>query len=104
MNDDVKSEHSQRADEVVEQWLRRRLNSARADLGVNWEEVAQRLEKLGIKTTAGSLMTKHSRASFKAVEYVQILIALGVSKIDLPLDLLMQTKLSSATTSNSGAA
>lgn len=82
----------QKGEKSVEEWLRRRLNAARADMGMNWEEVSQRLGHLGIQMTASSLMTKHSRASFKAVEYIQILIALGVSKLDLPLDAMAGKK------------
>lgn len=55
-------------------------------MGMNWEDVSLRLGQIGVTMTASSLMTKHSRASFKAVEYVQILMALGVSKLELPLD------------------
>lgn len=56
-------------------------------MGMNWEDVSLRLSQIGVTMTASSLMTKHSRASFKAVEYVQILMALGVSKLELPLPL-----------------
>lgn len=84
MNAEDIGQGGRKGEKSVEEWLRRRLNAARADMGMNWEEVSQRLGHLGVQMTASSLMTKHSRASFKAVEYVQILIALGVTKLDLP--------------------
>lgn len=77
------------AEAIVEQWMRRKLNAARADLGLNWDEVAKRLALIGVETTASSLMTKHSRGSFKAGEYIQILAALGVSQVDLPKELVL---------------
>lgn len=66
------------------QWLKRRLAAWKAEKGLNWQQIAERMSTLDLRVTPGSLMSKHSRASFTAVELIEMLRAMEISTIDVP--------------------
>ena len=67
-------------------WIKRRINVAKADKGMSWAEIAAKLSSRGRRVTASSLMSKHSRASFSGVELVTLLRVLDVHTLELPND------------------
>lgn len=71
----------------IDESLRRLINSARAAKGWTWEDVAQAVQAKGWDITAGNLMTRHSRMSFRADEWLVLLAALQVK--DVPVHLLV---------------
>ena len=66
------------------EWLKRRINAAKAERGMSWAQIAEKVSSRGRKVSAGSLMTKQSRASFSALELIAILQVLDVPALDLP--------------------
>ena len=68
------------------EWLKRRINAAKAERGMSWAQIAEKVSRRGRKVTAGSLMTKQSRASFTALELIAILQALDVPVLNLPAE------------------
>ena len=70
--------------EQISDWLRRRINTARAESGMSWGQIAEVLSTPEMVVSPNSLMSKHSRASFTAVELVAILRVMGVSEVRLP--------------------
>jgi hypothetical protein len=66
------------------EWLKRRINVARAERGLSWAQIAEQLSTRQKPVTAGSLMSKHSRGSFTALELVALLRVLGVESVDVP--------------------
>ncbi|MBK6616526.1 hypothetical protein [Ottowia sp.] len=67
-------------------WLKRRINVAKAECGLNWSQVADKMSAGGPHVTASSLMSKHSRASFTAVELVFLLQVLDVRTLEVPAE------------------
>jgi hypothetical protein len=70
----------------VSAWLKSRINVARAETGMSWAQVAEGFRKRGHAASPSSLMSKHSRGSFTAVELVTLLMVLGVEALELPKD------------------
>lgn len=68
------------------EWLKRRINAAKAERGMSWAQIAEKVSSRGRKVTAGSLMSKQSRASFSALELIAILQALDVPVLNLPAE------------------
>jgi hypothetical protein len=68
----------------ISDWLRRRINTARAESGMSWSQIAEVLSTPEAVVSPSSLMSKHSRSSFTAVELVAILRVMGVSEVRLP--------------------
>lgn len=66
------------------QWLKRRVNALKAERGLSWAEIAERLSARGASISPGSLMSKHSRGSFTALELIALLQALDVQSLELP--------------------
>jgi hypothetical protein len=67
-------------------WLKRRINAAKAERGMSWAQIAEKVSSQGRKVSAGSLMSKQSRASFSALELIAILQALEVPVLNLPAE------------------
>ena len=65
----------------IQQHLRLALSSARAAKGWKWTDVASELEKRGWSVSAGNLMTRHSRMSFRADELLMLMDVLGMASI-----------------------
>ena len=68
------------------QWLKRRVAAWKAGAGLNWREIAELMSTGDMQITAGSLMSKHSRASFTAIELIALLQVLGIASLELPED------------------
>ncbi|HSW06768.1 DUF6471 domain-containing protein [Aquabacterium sp.] len=68
------------------EWLKRRINAAKAERGMSWAQIAEKVSGRDRKVSAGSLMSKHSRASFTALELIEILQALDVQALNLPAE------------------
>ena len=66
------------------EWLKRRVNAVKAERGLSWAQIAERLSTREGPVTPGSLMSKHSRSTFTAVELVRLLRAMGVKDLELP--------------------
>ena len=66
------------------EWLKRRINAAKAERGMSWAQIAEKVSRRDRKVSPGSLMSKHSRASFTALELIEILQALDVQALNLP--------------------
>lgn len=64
-------------------WLKRKINVARAASGLSWSDIEHRLLSSGVALTANSLRQKHSRCSFSAVELISVLQVLGVEVLDV---------------------
>lgn len=75
MNDDKKTSTGD--------WLKRKINVARAASGLSWADIERRLSSAGVEVTANSLRQKHSRCSFSAVELISVLQVLGVEVLDV---------------------
>lgn len=69
---------------ITSEWLKRRLAAWKAEKGLNWQQIAERMSTFGSHVTAGSLMSKHSRGSFTALEFIGLLQVLGVESFDVP--------------------
>ena len=67
-------------------WLKRRINAAKAEQGMSWAQIAEKVSDRERKVSPGSLMSKHSRASFTALELIEILQALEVRALNLPAE------------------
>jgi hypothetical protein len=65
----------------IQQHLRLALASARAAKGWKWTDVARELGKRGWRVSAGNLMTRHSRMSFRADELLMLMDVLGMAAI-----------------------
>jgi hypothetical protein len=65
-------------------WLKRKINAAKAEKGMNWSQIADAWSDDTRPVSASSLMSKHSRASFTAVELVLLLQILEVTALELP--------------------
>lgn len=66
------------------EWLKRRISAAKAERGMSWAQIAEQVSSRGRKVSAGSLMSKQSRASFSALELIAILQVLDVPVLNLP--------------------
>lgn len=66
------------------EWLKRRINAAKAETGMSWAQIAEKVSRRDRKVSPSSLMSKHSRASFTALELIAILQALDVQALNLP--------------------
>lgn len=64
-------------------WLKRKINVARAASGLSWTDIEDRLVAAGVGVTANTLRQKHSRCSFSAVELIVVLQVLGVDVLDV---------------------
>lgn len=65
-------------------WLRGFINELRGECGLSWADVSERLSRHGLTISPANLMTKHSRGSFRATEFVHLMVVLGVRRLDLP--------------------
>jgi hypothetical protein len=65
-------------------WLKRKINAAKAEKGMNWSQIADAWSDDARPVSASSLMSKHSRASFTAVELVLLLQILEVTVLEVP--------------------
>lgn len=63
--------------------LRKTLTTARAAAGMTWDEVSAALRDKGWDITPGNLMTRQSRMSFRADEYLLLLHVLGVENLSV---------------------
>lgn len=70
--------------EEYAQWLKRRVAALKAEKDLSWPEIANRMSTHNVTITSGSLMSKHSRGSFTAVELIALLKALEVTSLELP--------------------
>lgn len=66
------------------EWLKRRVNAVKAERGLSWTQIAERLSTREGRVTPGSLMSKHSRSSFTAIELIVLLQAMDVPMLELP--------------------
>jgi hypothetical protein len=65
-------------------WLKRKINAAKAEKGMSWGQIAEAWSDDGHAVSASSLMSKHSRSSFTAVELVLLLQILEVRALEVP--------------------
>lgn len=76
-------------------WLKRRINVAKAEQGLNWREIAAEVSAIsGKHVSAASLMNKHSRSTFSAIELLFVLSALGVRELEVTKDALSRKQTS----------
>ena len=66
-------------------WLKRKINAAKAEKGMNWSQIADVWSDDARPVSASSLMSKHSRSSFTAVELLLLLQILEVPVLEVPL-------------------
>jgi len=66
------------------EWLKRKIAAAKAEKGMSWGQIAGAWPDDAPAVTASSLMSKHSRASFTAVELVLLLQILEVRALEVP--------------------
>lgn len=66
------------------QWLKRRVAVVKAERGLNWREIAELMSSADMHITAGSLMSKHSRGTFTAIELIALMQALGITSLEMP--------------------
>lgn len=77
------AETDERWRETVKAMLKAQLKRRR----VTYEELAVKLQALGIRETARGITNKMSRGSFTAVFLVQCLVAIGCETLPLDVDL-----------------
>jgi hypothetical protein len=70
-------------DAAIKEFLRRKLNMAKAAKGWTWEDISALYEALGSRQTSTTLTTKHSRGSFRAADMLLMLRAMGVRHIEM---------------------
>lgn len=68
------------------EWQDRVKNLLKAELkrkGVTYKQLVERLAEMGIHETEANINNKISRGGFNAVFFVQCLVAIGCSSVDL---------------------
>ena len=63
--------------------VRALIRAEKARLGLSWEELSLRLQRLGVTQTATNLSTKVARGSMSAPLFLALLKALQVRRLDL---------------------
>lgn len=53
--------------------------------GVTYQELAHRLDRLGVKDNAAAIGSKISRGKFTFVFFLQCMTALGLERVSIPL-------------------
>lgn len=67
----------------VRDYAKRRLSAARASKNLSWSELSRAMQELGFDVTDSTLTTRHSRGTFKAIEFLALLRIMGVRFLDL---------------------
>lgn len=71
--------------EETAQWLKRRVAAIKAEKGLNWGDIAVLMTTdPEHPVSASSLMSKHSRSSFTAIELIALMQVLGISSLEMP--------------------
>lgn len=71
-------------DKSWEEMATRLIKSSLSLRGINYPELAARLQRLGIKETSASLSTKINRGTFKAAFMLQVLKAIEMKHFTIP--------------------
>ncbi len=70
-------------------WAGRARNLLKGELarrGLSYEDLAVKLQKIGVEENANNLRSKINRGTFSAAFLLQVLQAIGASSIDVRLD------------------
>lgn len=70
-------------------WAERARNLLKGELarrGLSYDDLAVKLQKIGVEENANNLRSKINRGTFSAAFLLQVLKAIGSSSIDLRLD------------------
>lgn len=70
-------------------WAERARNLLKGELarrGLSYEDLAVKLQKIGVEENANNLRSKINRGTFSAAFLLQVLQAIGASSIDVRLD------------------
>jgi hypothetical protein len=72
------------ANKAWEEMAMRMIKSSLSLKGVNYPELAKRLQQLGVEETPSSLSTKINRGAFKAAFMLQVLKAIDMKHFTIP--------------------
>ncbi len=70
-------------------WAERARNLLKGELarrGLSYEDLAMKLQKIGVEENANNLRSKINRGTFSAAFLLQVLQAVGATSVDLRLD------------------
>ncbi len=70
-------------------WAERARNLLKGELarrGLSYEDLAAKLQKIGVEENANNLRSKINRGTFSAAFLLQVLRAIGATSVDLRLD------------------
>jgi hypothetical protein len=71
-------------DKTWDKMATRLIKSSLSLRGINYPDLAERLQRLGINETSSSLSTKINRGTFKAAFMLQVLKAIEIKHFTIP--------------------